>query len=119
MATANRAMSRVRTGQSGNYVGNNSVRELLNFVLERQLALFHPSKLELVAIAALAHPLNLLVEAPMLDPEHREHLPRIIVIHILILQEARTIVTRVPIIGKPRAGRAKLFVFGSDKRPVS
>ena len=97
--------------RSGDNVGNDTVRELLNFVLESQLALLHPSKLKLVAISGLAHPFNLFVEAPVLNLEHGQHLARIIVIHVLALQEARTIVTLQPVNGKPHVGPAKLFVL--------
>src|SRR5512140_924108 len=91
-ATANCSMSRLRTGRSGDNVGNDAVRELLDLILERQLAFLHPGKLKLVAIASLAHPLNLLVQAPVFNLEQGQQLPWVIVVHALNLQEARTIV---------------------------
>jgi len=61
----------------------------------------------LIAITRFPHPLNFLVETPVLDFEHSQDFPRIIVVHSFILQEARTIVTLWPIIGKPHPGPAK------------
>ena len=81
---------------SGEDVRNDSIGELLDFVLERQLALFHPGKLELIAIACRAHSLNFLVETPMFALEHDQHFARVVVIHAFILQEPRHIVTSRP-----------------------
>ena len=78
---------------SGDNVWNDAIGELLDFVLQRQLALLHPRQLELVAIARCAKQLDFLVEAAMLRLEKLQNLPRIIIIHAPVLQEARPAVT--------------------------
>jgi len=81
---------------SGEDIWNDAIGELLDLILERQLALFHPGKLQLIAIARRSHSLNFFVEAPMFALEHDQHFPRVIVVHAFILQEPRSIVTSRP-----------------------
>ena len=57
---------------------------------------------KLVAISGRTHSLDFLVKAPVLDLEHRQYLTRVVVVHAIILQEARIIVTRGAVIGKLR-----------------
>jgi len=94
---------------SGNDVRNYPIGQLLDLVLERQLALFHPGNLELVAIAGQPQQLDLFLETPMLRLEECQDFLRIVVIHALILQEDPVIVTHPAVIGKALGGPAKPF----------
>jgi len=104
--------------ESGDDVGNDAVGELLDLVLKRQLTFLHPGKLKLVAIARHAQQLNLVLETPVFRLEQSQNFPRIIVIHGFILQEARIIVTRRPVNGKPHAGPAKPCDLVATKGPI-
>ena len=92
---------------------------MLDFILERQFALFHPGKFQLVAIPGQPLKLNFLVETAMLGLQYCEHLPRIVVVHRPVLQEAHTIVTPPAVIGEPREPPAEPMRNPSDKRLVS
>jgi hypothetical protein len=81
---------------SRNDVGNYPIIEDLDFVLQRKLLLLHPRQLQLVAVPAESQKLNFLVEAAMLGFEKLKHFPRIVVIHVCILQEAPPAVTFNP-----------------------
>ena len=59
------------------------------------------------------------VETPMLGLEECQYFLRVVVVHQLILQEGRVIVTSRAVNGRPLAGPAKPCRFGSDKRPNS
>jgi len=108
-------MSRLRTGASGDDVWNDPVRELLDLVLQRQLALLHAREFQLIAIAGRAEQLNFFVEAPVLGLQQGQNLLRVVVVHQPVLQEARAAVTRSAVNGQPHNAPVKPMQLGSDK----
>ena len=99
---------------SGDDVWNDAIGELLDFVLQRQLALLHPRQLELVAIACLAEQLDFLIEATMLGLQQGQDLARVIVIHRSILQHGGIIVTP-PRHRRTASATGQTVLFASDK----
>ena len=70
-----------RDRESGKDVGDQRVLELLYLVLETELALLHPGKLERIAIARAAHHVDLCVEAAVLGFQDSEKFDGIVVVH--------------------------------------
>jgi hypothetical protein len=92
--------------RSSDDVGNDAVGNQLDFVFQRQLLLLHPGELKLVAVAGRAKQLDFLIQAAVLRLEKLQNLPRIIVIHAPVLQEARPAVTHRRVNGEPLGEQA-------------
>lgn len=65
---------------SGDDVGDNAVIELVDFVLQQQLALFQPGDFQLVDSPLFAQGQDLLVQAAMLGLQQLQQLPGIVVV---------------------------------------
>ena len=75
-------------------VGNDTIRQCRDFVLEHQLALFQSCNLDLIDRSRNAQRLDLLIEPTMFGLQQRQYLLRIIIVHAPGLAEVICRVTK-------------------------
>ncbi len=104
----------LRDGVSGEDVGDQRVFEFLDLIFQAELALLHPGKFELVAIARTAHHVDLGIEATMLSFQDSEELGWIIVVHYSgVIAGAGAGVTSGD---RPRTGGGPMQSCGTSRR---
>lgn len=84
-----------------------------------EFALLHPGKLELVAIARLAHRINIGVESAMFGFEHHQHFVRIVIVHFFVLAELRFAVIPRRVSARLRRLAGEAMRNDGDKAAIS